>query len=200
MAEQTTTTPTRQSQKTRTTKKKSGKPARKPWKVWSFRIYMLVCFAVAIGLGAIAWQFWIPEDVESYVQRLDNRPAISEEALSAANAQLANLGNVKVTQTGPIFYFNIEVSPEMEQQSAKDLAWESVRVFASSIANDGSEEMPFGKTFLSYEAQIVIQQTGNSISNEEVYKDPNTEESNVAYPLFGVVNDVHSQSINWTNN
>ncbi|MGL5915898.1 MAG: hypothetical protein ACRCZG_06520, partial [Culicoidibacterales bacterium] len=63
MAEQSTPTrqQTRQTQNTRK-KKKKVKIAREPWKVWGFRIYMVICFAVAIGIGVTVLQFWIPDD------------------------------------------------------------------------------------------------------------------------------------------
>ncbi|MGL4623435.1 MAG: hypothetical protein ACRCWD_00895 [Culicoidibacterales bacterium] len=201
MAEQTT--PTRQQTRQTANKrsqKKTNKPVRKPWKVWGFRIYMLICFAVAIGLGYVALQFWIPENVETYVQRLDQRPLLETTIVEAANTQLATLGTVAVEQRGPVMYFTIEVSPETDQQTAKDLAWQSVQTFVQSVAGNTSDEQPLGDFFTKYEAQIVIQQTGATTGEETLYKDPNNEEGDVLFPLFGVVNDVNSQTIKWTNN
>lgn len=201
MAEQTT--PTRQ-QTRQTTKKRSqnkaNKPVRKPWKVWGFRIYMLICFAVAIALGYTALQFWIPENAETYVQRLEQRPILETTVMDTANAQLATLGTVKAEQRGPVIHFTIEVSPETDQQTAKDLGWQAVQTFVQSVAGNTSEEQPFGDFFTKYEAQLVIQQTGLTTDEATLYKDPNTEEGDVLFPLFGVVNDVSSQTVVWTNN
>ncbi len=201
MAEQTT--PTRQ-QTRQTTKKrnqnKANKPVRKPWKVWGFRIYMLICFAVAIALGYTALQFWIPENAETYVQRLEQRPLLETTVMDTANAQLATLGAVKAEQRGPVIHFTIEVSPETDQQTAKDLGWQAVQTFVQSVAGNTSEEQPFGDFFVKYEAQLVIQQTGLTTDETTLYKDPNAEEGDVLFPLFGVVNDVNSQTIVWTNN
>ncbi|MGL4972801.1 MAG: hypothetical protein ACRC6H_06630 [Culicoidibacterales bacterium] len=201
MAEQTTPTrqQTRQTKNTRT-KKKKAKVARSPWKVWSFRIYMLICFTVAIGIGVTVLGFWIPEDAETYVQRLETRPLLDEAVLTNANTQLATLGNVKVDQRGPVFYFEIEVSPETQAQTAKDLAWQAIQTFVIAIGDAPSETQPFGNTFITYEAQIVINQTGLVTPEDQVYKDPNTEEGDNLFPIFGVVNDVNSQTINWSNN
>ncbi|MGL6229505.1 MAG: hypothetical protein ACRC3J_09940, partial [Culicoidibacterales bacterium] len=161
MAEQTT--PTRQ-QTRQTTKKRSqnkaNKPVRKPWKVWGFRIYMLICFAVAIALGYTALQFWIPENAETYVQRLEQRPILETTVMDTANAELATLGTVKAEQRGPVIHFTIEVSPETDQQTAKDLAWQAIQTFVIAIGDAPSETQPFGNTFITYEAQIVINQTG----------------------------------------
>lgn len=201
MAEKTTMTrqQTRQKNDKRTTKKQNKQP-RAPWKVWGFRIYMLATIAIAIGLAVTAFQFWIPEDVDTYAQRLDARPSVDAGALANANTQLATLGNIQVEQRGPIFYVTMSVAPETEPQTAKDLAWQAVQTIVSSLGGNPSEAQPFGETFLTYEAQIVITQEGLAPAKEEVYKDPNTEEGDVTFPLFGVVNDVNSQSIQWTNN
>ncbi|MGL4953656.1 MAG: hypothetical protein ACRC5Q_07670 [Culicoidibacterales bacterium] len=201
MAEQSTPTrqQTRQTQNTRK-KKKKVKIAREPWKVWGFRIYMVICFAVAIGIGVTVLQFWIPDDAETYVQRIETRPLLEETVLANANTQLLTLGNVKVDQRGPVFYFDIEISAETDAQTAKDLAWQAMQTFVSAIGDNPSEEQPLGSTFITYEAQIVINQTGLVTPEDQVYKDPNTEEGDNLFPIFGSVNHVNSQTINWSNN
>lgn len=196
MADQTT----RRSQNNQKKTKVKRTTNRKPWKVWGFRILMLLCLAVAAMLGAIAWQFWIPESVETYVQRLDKRPLLEESVLANANAQLATLGNVSVQQEGPVFMFTVEVSPEEDAQTAKDLSWSAIQTFVNTIGSNGSEEQPFGDTFLTYEAQIIVKQTGTITPEDQILKDPNNEEGDVAFPIFGVVNHVQSQTIIWTNN
>ncbi|MGL4662158.1 MAG: hypothetical protein ACRCV7_00545 [Culicoidibacterales bacterium] len=170
------------------------------WILWITIVLLIVAGIFAYNkflyLGTDYW------GKQGGYSRVENRGELNKSAIEKVNKsyELKDGRSARFEQKGPAVNLLVYVPAETAGKDAMQFMNDAIAAFLTELGDAKTAEAPYGKTFMTYDMNIIVTQTDLKKPGEEtMYQLGNLSgpEQKITYPFFGTI---HKGVMTWTNN
>lgn len=134
--------------------------------------------------------------------RLENRGSLDGAVIEKVNKtyEVKDGRGARLEQRGPVVNLLVYVPVDTAVNNATKFTDEIINTLLTELGDAKTAEAPYGKTFMNYEMNIIVAQSGMAKPDEATLNqigDLNGPATKIAYPFFGTI---HKGVMTWTNN